>query len=156
MISRTGEASLTNSRQRHHGGILGPVLAGILFAGSLFAALPPASPWPKALGGPDRESATGIAVDQDSNSYVVGNFEGQSAFDAVRLKSAGQTDVFVARLDPDAHVDCAVSVGGLGADEGRGIAVSPAGHVYVTAFFSGTVDFDPGPGRTELTSAGSS
>lgn len=132
------------------------LLAGTGGGAARSATLPPASPWPKALGGADRESATGIAVDQDSNSYVAGTFEGQPAFDAVHLKSAGQTDVFVARLDPDAHVVWAVAVGGPGADEGRGIAVSPAGDVYVTGFFSGTVDFDPGPGRTELTSAGSS
>ena len=115
------------------------------------------SPWPKPLGGPDKESATGVAVDDAGNSFVTGVFEGKSAaFDAIHLASSGRTDVFVAKLDRDAHVLWAVAIGGPGSDEGRAIALSPAGDLYVTGSFSGTVDFDPGPGRTELTAGGSS
>ena len=33
-------------------------------------------------------------------------------------------------------------------------AVHPSGDVIVTAYFSDTVDFDPGPGKSELTSLG--
>lgn len=134
--------------------------AGILLGTILLAAatgvadLPAASPWPKPLGGPDHESATGVAVDDAGNAFVTGTFEGQPAFGDARLKSAGRTDVFVTELDRDAHVLWAVSLGGPGADEGRGIALAPSGDLYVTGTFSGTVDFDPGPGRTELTSAG--
>jgi hypothetical protein len=95
-------------------------------------------------------------VDDLDNLYSLGSFQGSPSFDAIRLTSAGQTDVFVTKLDSQAHVLWAVALGGPGADEGRGIAVTPSGDVYATGTFSGTADFDPGPGRTELTSAGGS
>src|SRR6185369_8044476 len=106
-----------------------------------------------------KESATGVAADDEGHSFAVGTFDGPSSFGDVHLASAGGSDVFVTALDADAHVLWAVAVGGPGADEGRGIALAPApsggsGDVYVTGTFSGTADFDPGPGRTELTSAG--
>lgn len=121
----------------------------------LFAVL--TSPWPKPLGGPDQEYARGVALDDLDNTFLVGSFEGQaSVFDGVRLANAGKSDVFVAKIDREAHVAWAVALGGAGMDEGQGIAVTPAGDAYVTGTFSGTVDFDPGPGRTELTSVGGS
>jgi hypothetical protein len=117
-----------------------------------------AFPWPKPLGGPGKESATGVAADDSGHSFAVGTFDGPSSFGDVHLVSAGGSDVFVTALDADAHVLWAVAVGGPGADEGRGIALAAperGGDLYVTGTFSGTADFDPGPGRTELTSAGS-
>ena len=95
-------------------------------------------------------------MDDSDNLYSIGHFQGSPSFDAIRLTSAGQTDVFVTKLDSQAHVLWAVALGGPGADEGRGIAAASSGDVYATGTFSGTVDFDPGPGRTELTSAGGS
>jgi hypothetical protein len=130
------------------------VLACVLARGSGTAGEPEGSPWPKPLGGPGDEAALAIAADGQGNLYTAGRFAGSAAFDAIRLASAGGSDLFLARLDASAHVAWAVGIGGTGADEARGIAVGPAGDVYVTGSFSGTVDFDPGPGRAELTSAG--
>jgi hypothetical protein len=96
-----------------------------------------------------------VAVDDSGDSFVTGAFEGKAAaFDGIHLASAGRTDVFVARLDREGHVAWALAIGGPGADEGRGIAIAPSGDLYVTGSFSGTVDFDPGPGRAELIAAG--
>ena len=48
----------------------------------------------------------------------------------------------------------AKSIGGTSTDIGRSIALNDTGNVYVTGSFNGTVDFDPGPGTANLTSAG--
>ena len=48
----------------------------------------------------------------------------------------------------------AKSTGGVGKDEGISITTDAAGNSYSIGSFRGTVDFDPGPGVTNLTSVG--
>ncbi len=50
----------------------------------------------------------------------------------------------------------AADIGGVGDDAGRAVTTDGAGNAYVTGNFSGTVDFDPSAGVTNLTSDGGS
>src|SRR5690348_17248366 len=65
------------------------------------------------------------------------------------LPVAGPWPVPVAQA---ASLSYARSVGGVGDDEPLALAVDETGNVYLTGFFNGTVDFDPGPGVLSLTS----
>ncbi len=47
------------------------------------------------------------------------------------------------------------AAGGSNNDAAHGIEVDASGNVYTAGYFYGTVDFDPGPGTLNLTSAGS-
>jgi hypothetical protein len=114
--------------------------------------------WAKQLGGSATNGAS-IAVDVAGNVYTTGSFQGTVDFDpgpgTFNLTSAGLGDVFVSKLDKDGAFVWAKQLGDLNIDSGTSIAVDAAGNVYATGYFTGTADFDPGPGTFPLTSAGS-
>jgi hypothetical protein len=115
--------------------------------------------WADALIGPQ---GTGfgyeVAVDETGNAYVTGSFEGTIDFDpgpgvAERTAtSANGVEVFVCKLDAGGNF---AWVDTWQASHANGIAVG-GGAVAVTGDFGGTVDFDPGPGVSDLTSAAGS
>lgn len=109
--------------------------------------------WARQLGGAGRERAAGVAADRGGVVYVAGRIEGEATLGSVRVVSAGP-DALVTALDRHGLPVWAHAFGGSGADEARAVAILTEGDVFVTGSFSGTVDFDPGPGRTELVSSG--
>lgn len=122
----------------------------------------PALEWVRASEADNLQVAVGlnVAVDAAGNTYTTGNFRFTVDFDpgpgTFNLTSAGEGDVFVMKLDANGNFVWARAFGGANRDQGLGIDVDNAGNVYVTGFFHDTVDFDPGPGTFELTSAGGS
>ena len=62
----------------------------------------------------------------------------------------------VASPEPSSGVnfEWANGIGGSGSDSGLSLAIDSVGNVYTTGGFEGTVDFDPGAGTFNLTSAG--
>src|SRR5688572_2925617 len=63
--------------------------------------------------------------------------------------------IIVSTIVTAQNLEWVKSMGGSGVDFGHAIAVDNAGNVYVTGLFANTVDFDPGAGVFNLTSAGS-
>lgn len=136
----------------------------ILVMALLLAAVVPTAlaevGWSRAarFGGDSQTVAWASAMDRMGNVYATGVLNGTADFDpgggTFNLTSAGAQDVFVAKLAPDGDLLWAHAIGGASSDEGLGIFADPAGNVYVTGYFMGTVDFDPGPGTSNLTSAG--
>ena len=114
--------------------------------------------WAKAMGGTHYDLGYGIAVDSVDNVYIVGAFGGTADFDpgagTFNLTSADWNDIFVSKLDSAGNFVWAKGMGGTHDDYGFGIAVDSASNVYTTGRFSDTVDFDPGAGTFNLTSAG--
>jgi ELWxxDGT repeat protein len=113
--------------------------------------------WARALGNSGTQ-ANSIAVAPDGSVYVTGAFSSTIDFDpgsnVYNLASAGNSDIFVLKLDSSGNFVWADRMGGTGADGAYGIAVDAGGCVYATGSFSGTADFDPGVGTYNLTSAG--
>jgi len=100
-------------------------------------------------------SVTYIALDQQNNIYVTGQFEGTIDMDpsagVKNLTSTGQNDVFIGKYNQDGTLIWAESIGGIGNEQPEGIAVDKDGNVSVVGTFSSaTLDADPGPGVYNL------
>lgn len=115
--------------------------------------------WAKSMGGSGYEFSNSIAVDTSGNVYTTGLFDGTPDFDpgsgTSTLVVAGPYDIFISKLNSSGNYVWAKGIGGTDNDVGQSIIVDNAGNIYVTGFFSGTVDFDPGTGTSNLASNGS-
>jgi PKD repeat protein len=92
-------------------------------------------------------AGNGIAVDAAGNVVVTGAFVQTVDFGGGAMTSAGNSDVFIAKLAgaDGAHVwSRHVSGSPYWTDAGRGVAVDASGNVVVTGTFGGTADFGTG------------
>lgn len=108
-------------------------------------------------------TARDIETDAAGNIYTTGYFNSNPASNPVdfnpgpgvfNLYSFGGTDIFISKLNKNGEFVWAKQIGGTGFEEGSAIAVDAFGNVYVTGFFNGVTDADPGPGVFNLTALG--
>jgi hypothetical protein len=106
--------------------------------------------WISTAGSSGNDEATAIIADNNQNSYVTGCFTGTMQFGDISIYSNGDTDIFVAKADVSGNWLWAVAFGGSGPDSGSDIALDGAGNIYVTGYFSETVNI----GGTNFSSNG--
>lgn len=106
--------------------------------------------WTKQLGTTTDEWALSITLDPDNNVIVTGFFEGTVDFDpgagVYNLTSGGMEDVFIIKLDLNGNLIWALTFGGIYDARGYSVIADSFGNLYVTGYFTGNVDFDPGLG----------
>ncbi len=114
--------------------------------------------WAKSMGGTGGDRGTSIATDVFGNIYTTGYFVGTVDFDPgagiTNLAAIGSSDIFVQKVDTDGIFLWAKSFGGIYSEQSSSISTDALGNIYIIGRFEGTVDFDPGAGVTNLTSAG--
>jgi len=114
--------------------------------------------WAASMGGTGADSVFSITTDANGDVYITGYFEGTADFDpgvgTFNLISGGNRDIFVQKMDVLGNLIWAKSIGGTGNDKGSSIVVDAFGDIYITGAFQNIVDFDPGVGTTNITSAG--
>jgi hypothetical protein len=114
--------------------------------------------WARQMGGPNADRGESVFLDANLNVYIVGYFRDSCDFDPgsgkFLLKSAGDVDVFVTKLDRNGNFIWAKSLGGTGSDLANEGFVNSKGEVCIAGGFTGTVDFDPGIGVNKITSSG--
>jgi len=90
------------------------------------------------LGGADEDIARGIAVDSAGNAYVTGttwSADFPTTPGVVEADLSGQTDVFVAKLNPSGtSLLYATFLGGGGHEEGYAIDVDADGNAFITGY----------------------
>ena len=114
--------------------------------------------WAKSIGGISNEFAGSMNVDISGNIYTTGQYSATVDFDpgvsVFNLTSAGMEDIFISKLDANGNFIWAKTIGGNSTDISYGIKIDALGKIYTTGYYSGTVDFDPNTGTTNLTSVG--
>jgi len=107
--------------------------------------------WSKRFGDGTTQAAGAVSVDASGNVIVTGNFNGAVDFGGGALLSAGNNDIFVAKLGSDGSHLWSKRFGDGDIQEAHAVAVDASGNVIVAGNFYGTVDLGGGA----LTSAGS-
>jgi hypothetical protein len=133
------------------------VLILILIVAKSWAQAPTFA-WAKAMGSSLNDNGLSVKTDASGNVYTAGYFSGTVDFDpgpgTYTLTSAGGYDMFIQKLDAAGNFVWTKSVGAAASDVGYGITIDGSGNIYIAGHFESTVDFNPGPGTFNLTSAG--
>ena len=113
--------------------------------------------WVRTVGSTEYETVVSMVVDSNKSVITAGHFfTGTVDFDpgpgVFNLTSNGSADIFIMELDTAGVFKWAKQIGGLGGDQVDGMVRDGAGNLYLTGYFVGTVDFDPGPAVFNLTS----
>jgi hypothetical protein len=112
--------------------------------------------WGDQFGGTGYDYGSSMVIDNLGNVYTTGMFRNTADFDpgsgTSNHVSNGAEDCFVMKTDANGTLVWAVSVGSTGQDIGNEIAIDANGYVYVVGSYTGTVDFNPGAGTSNLTS----
>ena len=114
--------------------------------------------WAKSIGGNGWDDGAGIAVDALGNIILTGHFSGTADFDpgagTANLTAAGDYDIFICKLDAAGNYLWAESIGNNNGDYSWDVVADAMNNIYITGQFFGTLDFNPGPGTSNMTSAG--
>jgi hypothetical protein len=101
--------------------------------------------WAKTWGGGGKDAGYAIGMDAHGNVCVAGSFSSAVDFDpgpkADNHVSAGGTDAFLSRFDPQGNFISARTWGGVGNDGAYGVAIGAADNAHVGGGFEAAVDF---------------
>jgi hypothetical protein len=104
--------------------------------------------WAKTWGGTGWDYAEDVAIDGSGKVYITGFFENTVDFDPnVGVDNHtfhGERDAYLSKLDTDGNFEWALTWGD-GQTYAYGVAAYDS-NIYVTGFYSGSVDFNPGSG----------
>jgi len=120
--------------------------------------------WAVTWGGNENERCFGVVTDSDGNSYVAGYFRQTVDFDPgdgeYLLTTIGGSDISLSKFNPLGEFQWVRTWGSTnnpplwGGSEGEqafAIDIDSMENLYISGYFEGTVDFDPGSGVDEHT-----
>lgn len=99
-----------------------------------------------------------IAIDTEGNILATGSFSGYVDLDPGPGKdihnSNGQWDIYLSKYDKTGEYIWGKTWGGSNSDGSTAISVDDFGNIYLTGYFEGISDFDPGPGIDQHVASG--
>ncbi|MBI5372627.1 MAG: gliding motility-associated C-terminal domain-containing protein [Sphingobacteriales bacterium] len=126
----------------------------ILFGGTAFSQTLNFE-WAKSVGTSNFDIGNSIAL-SGTSVVTVGQFDGTADFDpgpgVFNLVSSGSVDLYVLKLDTSGQFIWAKRIGNTQFEDATCVNTDDQENIYVTGNFTGTVDFDPGPGVFNVSS----
>jgi len=99
--------------------------------------------WAARIGGAEYDEGRGIATDANNNIVVTGWYSSNplTIYDASGgnfkiLDNSGDSNTFIATYSPTGTVLWAARIGGIGTNEGRGIATDASNNIVVIGFYN--------------------
>jgi hypothetical protein len=89
-------------------------------------------------GGDSHEYAGEIAADSSGNVYLIGSFYSGAKIGETMLTGAGNSDIFIAKMDNSGEWSWAISAGGVNDDVPSSISVDANDDVIITGHFNGS------------------
>ncbi len=101
--------------------------------------------WSQRFGDPQGQYVLGLATDLAGNVYMSGGFQGTINPGNGQLISAGDADVFLARLDSKGTAEWGKRFGDSKLQVSRDLSIDATGKLVISGEMQGTVDFGGGP-----------
>lgn len=98
--------------------------------------------WVKQLGSIGEDLGKDIAINTNGDLFITGHYRNTLYYDNDSLTSAGNTDVFVAKLDLQGNISWIKSMGNAGFETGTSIACDLLGNSYVAGTFEDSLAVD--------------
>jgi len=116
--------------------------------------------WAKSIGGISFDTGEALKIDADGNILISGKFNETVDFDpgpgvanlVEPANFSGLSVAYLAKYTSDGEYIYAYSFNGFKESRIRSLDVDAQSNVYFSGTFGGTMDADPGPGTTTLTS----
>jgi len=114
--------------------------------------------WANGYGGSLNDWGLDLLMDNSGSIYAIAEYAGTVDFDpgpgTAIMSSIDSYDVALLKLDSNGNLIWVKSFGGLDKDMVSKIEMDANGNLYISGFFYGQIDFDPGPGISSVTSNG--
>jgi len=113
------------------------------------------------ISGTGHSDVVDIVTNNQNELYAVGHFDGTTDFDqstnaTYNLSTNGSDDIFICKINTNNQSFIwAKKIGGISVERVYSVNIDSKDNVYITGFFGGIVDFDPGANIYNLTSNGS-
>lgn len=95
--------------------------------------------WALPVGGFEHEYPTALAIDPQGNIFVVGTYSQPMTIEGQTVVPVGGLDVYLVSFTRSGKFRWGKTIGADGADGASSVAVDASGNVYVSGYFSGTM-----------------
>ena len=98
--------------------------------------------WVTQAGGFNKDYGIDISPLADGSTLIIGEFTGEANFGNIKLTSAGNSDVYIAKLNINGEFEWARRAGGVNSDKSHSINTHEDGSSIITGTFIGTSNWE--------------